>query len=133
MGRLENHPPVLGQGWWYKEEYIFNQLNINSAILYPEHEQVLKHEEGSHLTSPVGVYAYTGGGRRITRVELSLDGGMTWRDTNVTRPEKPTKYGKHWCWVFWRAEVATADLAEASQICCRAWDAGNNTQPKDIT
>eukprot|EP00240_Pyramimonas_obovata_P003802 CAMPEP_0118926636 /NCGR_PEP_ID=MMETSP1169-20130426/4281_1 /TAXON_ID=36882 /ORGANISM="Pyramimonas obovata, Strain CCMP722" /LENGTH=374 /DNA_ID=CAMNT_0006868229 /DNA_START=150 /DNA_END=1271 /DNA_ORIENTATION=- len=35
---------AAAEGWWYKEEYIFNQLNINSAILYPDHDQVVKHE-----------------------------------------------------------------------------------------
>lgn len=119
--------------WWFKEEYIFNQLNINSAILYPDHGEVVKHVDGVHETVPFGGYAYTGGGRKVNRVELSLDGGLTWRITELTCPEKPTKYNKRWCWVLWKTTVTTQELANSRQICCRAWDEGMNTQPKDIT
>ena len=27
--------------WWYKTEYIINELNINSAITTPSHEEIL--------------------------------------------------------------------------------------------
>jgi len=28
-------------GWWYKPEYIINELNINSVITTPCHEEIL--------------------------------------------------------------------------------------------
>lgn len=40
-------------------------------------------------------YAYTGGGRKITRAEVSLDSGATWMLADIDRPEKPTKYGRY--------------------------------------
>ena len=78
-------------------------------------------------------YAYTGGGRKITRCEVSLDGGLTWRLADMERPEQPTEYGKYWCWVFYSLSIDAALLSTASEVCCRAWDAGNNTQPAHIT
>lgn len=78
-------------------------------------------------------YAYTGGGRKITRAEVSLDSGVTWQLAEIDRPEKPTKYGRYWAWVFWSLKVDARLLAGAKEVCCRAWDAGNNTQPAHIT
>jgi len=121
------------EDWWHKGEYLFNQLNIQSTILYPDQGSVVKHVEAAPVMLPIGGYAFTGGGRKITRVEFSLDGGINWRRTELTCPEKTTKYGKHWCWIFWKVEISSKDLAASRQICCRAWDEGNNTQPKDLT
>ena len=30
------------EGWWFKPEYIINQLNINGAIAYPWHNETLE-------------------------------------------------------------------------------------------
>ncbi|KAF8751989.1 hypothetical protein HU200_011984 [Digitaria exilis] len=35
-----------------------------------------------------------GAGQKVTRVELTLDGGETWLLCSVNHPERPTKYGK---------------------------------------
>jgi nitrate reductase (NAD(P)H) len=40
-------------------------------------------------------YAYSGGGRKIIRVELTVDGGETWILCKLNHREKPTKYGKY--------------------------------------
>ena len=32
---------VLGAAWWYKPEYIITELNINSVITAPCHEEIL--------------------------------------------------------------------------------------------
>lgn len=38
--------------------------------------------------------ALTGGGRKIIRVEISLDDGVTWQSTEIRRFEKPNAYGE---------------------------------------
>ena len=118
------------ENWWEKPEYIFNELNINSAIASPAHDECVPLDRERY---EVKGYAYTGGGRAITRVEVSLDGGYTWRLANIRRPFAPTMYGKHWCWIFWDLDVATVELASAKEVMCRAWDEANNTQPRDFT
>ena len=60
------------EDWWHKPEYIFNELNINSAIWYPAHEEKLtvsKQTAATDLYTLKG-YAYSGGGRKVTRVEV---------------------------------------------------------------
>lgn len=31
----------IREGWWYKPEYIINELNINSVITTPCHDEIL--------------------------------------------------------------------------------------------
>ena len=73
-----------------------------------------------------------GGGRKVTRVEVTLDGGETWQVCSVERPEKANKYGKYWCWCFWSLEVEVLDLLGAKEIAVRAWDEALNTQPEKL-
>ena len=35
------------EGWWYKPEYIFNELNINSAMASPGHGEILSLDSGA--------------------------------------------------------------------------------------
>ena len=37
------------------------------------------------------LYTVPGGGRKVIRCELSLDGGETWRLADIERHEKPTR------------------------------------------
>uniref|UniRef100_A0A0D3H179 FAD-binding FR-type domain-containing protein n=1 Tax=Oryza barthii TaxID=65489 RepID=A0A0D3H179_9ORYZ len=119
--------------WWYKPEYIINELNVNSVITTPGHDEILPI---NGITTQRGYtmkgYAYSGGGKRITRVEVTLDGGETWLVCVLDLPEKPTKYGKHWCWCFWSVEVEVLDLLGAKEIAVRAWDQSHNTQPEKL-
>lgn len=123
----------LKGGWWYKPEYIFNELNINSAIASPLHDEELAVAKNIDKTYTVSGYAYTGGGRMITRVEVSTDGGVHWELAKLDRKEKPTEYGMYWCWTWWDYELKVADLVGCKEIWCRAWDEANMTQPDSPT
>lgn len=127
------------EGWWYKPEYLFNQLNINSAIVYPANGEQLTLSGAGVYT--IKGYAYSGGGRKITRVEVSLDGGVTWNLCKLDYPEEryshAPKFGKYYCWMFWEYTIDKFLFLNAAtgagEIRCRAWDEASNTQPKDIT
>lgn len=114
-------------------EYIFNELNINSALSHPMHDEELPIAKNIGNTYNVAGYAYTGGGRRITRVEVSIDGGVHWELAEIDQHEKPTEFGMYWCWVWWDYKLKVADLVGCKEIICRAWDESNNTQPDHPT
>lgn len=80
------------------------------------------------LTSILAVLA--GGGRKVIRCEVSLDGGDSWRLADIERHEKPTHYNKHWCWVFWSIAIPTVDLLRSTEIRVRAVDSSNNMMPE---
>merc|ERR1719478_683790 len=63
---------ATAEGWWYKPDYIINDLNINSAVSSPDHEEVLP-LTGKGQTYTIKGYAYNGGGRKVIRVEVSID------------------------------------------------------------
>lgn len=131
----------ITEGWWYKPEYIFNELNINSVIARPDHNERIalqslvstgKKKSDVQLYN-IGGYAYTGGGRMITRVEVSLDNGHQWQLATIERKEKPTEYGMYWCWIWWSISIPTLDFLRSKEIWCRAWDESNNVQPDNPT
>jgi len=121
------------EGWWYKPDYIINELNINSAIAYPGHQELLL-VQGRDQKYTVKGYCYSGGGRKVIRVELSIDGGENWVLTKLNHPEKPTEYGKYWCWCFWELEVDVSELMmlKNAELLCRGWDAAQNRQPEKL-
>eukprot|EP00899_Mesostigma_viride_P005008 jgi/Mesvir1/14508/Mv05207-RA.1 len=125
---------ATAEGWWYHKEYLFNELNINSAIGSPAHNEVVPLKlSGERQSYRIKGYAYSGGGRRITRVEISLDGGLSWELANIWTHERPNAYMKYWCWFFFDYEVAISRLADCDEIMCRAYDEGNNSQPRHLT
>ncbi|CAI0374667.1 unnamed protein product [Linum tenue] len=121
------------EGWWYKPEYIINELNINSVITTPSHEEVLPiNSWTTQRPYTLKGYAYSGGGKKVTRVEVTMDGGDTWQVCELDHQEKPNRYGKYWCWCFWSLEVEVLDLLAAKEIAVRAWDQTLNTQPEKL-
>ncbi|KAF4982077.1 hypothetical protein FZEAL_2229 [Fusarium zealandicum] len=133
---------------WKDEKYAIYDLNANSAICYPAHEEKL-----SLLDVPASYkvrgYAYGGGGRRITRVEVTLDKGKSWTLSNVRYPEDDyrfapegdTLYGGRvdmwwretcFCWCFWELDIPMDELREADDIMIRAMDESMMVQPRDM-
>jgi nitrate reductase (NAD(P)H) len=142
-------------GYWRNPDYVINHLNINSAISSPSHDAVVPLRLGGRAKIPFRGYAYSGGGRKITRVELSLDGGKSWPFPAVIhRGEPPTRHGMHWAWVHWSIDIALGDLLAAKvvaggkdgngvvfeegeirtrEIALRAADSSMNYQPGNLT
>ncbi|KAJ4760150.1 Nitrate reductase [Rhynchospora pubera] len=121
------------EAWWYKPEFIINELNINSVITTPGHDEILPiNALTTQRPFTMRGYAYSGGGKKVTRVEVTLDGGETWLVCTLDIQEKPNKFGKYWCWCFWSVEVEVLDLLAAKEVSVRAWDESLNTQPEKL-
>ena len=61
-------------------------------------------------------YAYAGGGRMVTRVEISLDCGWTWTLADRVHHERPNIYGKYWCWCFYSIDVPLRAVANPVRL-----------------
>ncbi|KAL6876905.1 Oxidoreductase, molybdopterin-binding domain-containing protein [Trichoderma novae-zelandiae] len=46
-------------------------------------------------------YAYSGGGRSVIRVDVSLDDGKTWSQADLLQEEAPKPNGQAWSWKRW--------------------------------
>ena len=135
----KNMPPFVTaeladkEGWWYKQEYIINELSLNSVITSPNHGTTISIADSVDKGVTIGGYAHAGGGRKVTRVEVSLDHGVTWGVSTINRKERPNAYGMYWCWIWWKFQVKGADLLGCKEIWCRAWDDCNSPQPESPT
>lgn len=91
---------------------------LNSDVLSPA--------DGERVPAgPVEVrgYAFAGGERWVSRVDISLDGGASW-----SRAELLDDLGL-WAWRQWRI---TLDLVPGdNEIVVRAWDSSAATQPEN--
>ncbi|TWU75562.1 hypothetical protein ED733_006297 [Metarhizium rileyi] len=133
---------------WKDERYAIYDLNTNSAICYPAHNETLSFNGGSS-TYKVRGYAYGGGGKRITRIEVTLDKGKTWRLAEVDYPEDRYRlapdgerlYGGRvdmwwretsFCWCFWELNLDIEELKTTEDIMVRAMDEGLMVQPRDM-
>lgn len=132
--------------WWRDDRYAIYDLSTNSAIIYPAHDEKISWIEGPQTYRARG-YAYGGGGRRVTRVELSLDQGISWRLAKIDYPEdryrdvEQNMYGGRldmswretcFCWCFWALDIPLSDLANAKDLVVRAMDESMNIQPKEM-
>ncbi|KAI2638417.1 Oxidoreductase, molybdopterin-binding domain-containing protein [Xylaria nigripes] len=81
-------------------------------------------------------YAYSGGGREIQRVDISLDGGATWDQANLVNDKKQELGSRSWCWKRWKYEgvlPAVQDDANGeakTTFVVKATDDAYNTQPE---
>ncbi|KAJ3193166.1 hypothetical protein HK101_005321 [Irineochytrium annulatum] len=114
----------------YEASQSIQELPIQSAILFPkEGEQVSVVEAGGQRYIPVTGYAWSGGGRGIVRVDVSVDGGKTWNDAELLRrPGQPK--GREWAWTQWETRVPVPKDAEVIEIICKAVDTSYNEQPE---
>ncbi|KAK5628041.1 hypothetical protein RRF57_003756 [Xylaria bambusicola] len=133
---------------WKDERYAIYDLNTNSATCYPDHNEILD-LRGSQSAYNVRGYAYAGGGKRITRVEVTLDKGKTWILADISYPEDQYRlasegeilYGGRidmswrescFCWCFWDLDIPIAQLQAADDIMVRAMDEAMMVQPRDM-
>lgn len=132
--------------WWMDERYAIYDLSTNSAIAYPAHEEQVCLVNGPEKYRAKG-YAYGGGGRRVTRIELSIDKGWTWRLADIDYAEDRYRdvetdlYGGRldmswrescFCWCHWSCEILVSEIVNASDIVVRAMDESMNVQPKEM-
>lgn len=133
---------------WKDEKYAIYDLNTNSAICYPAHDETVPFLDAP-ASYKVRGYAYAGGGKRVTRVEVTLDKGKSWRLSTVRYPEDDyrfapegdTLYGGRvdmwwretcFCWCFWELDIPIDELREADDIMIRAMDESMMVQPRDM-
>jgi nitrate reductase (NAD(P)H) len=132
--------------WWTDERYAIYDLSTNSATAFPAHEEQICLKGAPQKYRARG-YAYAGGGRRVTRVEITLDKGKSWRLAQIDyledkyRDVEKDLYGGRldmswretcFCWCFWSIDLDVMHLAEAKDIFVRAMDESMNVQPRDM-
>jgi len=80
-------------------------------------------------------FAWSGGGRGIVRVDVTLDGGKTWYDAELKDGyDQPPS--RAWAWTFWEATIPKPEnLPDGAkiEICAKAIDSAYNQQPESLS
>ncbi|KAH6856766.1 hypothetical protein B0I37DRAFT_82464 [Chaetomium sp. MPI-CAGE-AT-0009] len=134
---------------WKDERYAIYDLNTNSAICYPAHDERVAVPPGGEGTYKLKGYAYAGGGKRVTRMEVTLDQGRTWMLATMSYPEDLYRLAPDgemlfggrldmawrescFCWCFWELDVPLSRLQEAGDVMIRGMDDSMMVQPRDM-
>jgi nitrate reductase (NAD(P)H) len=72
--------------WWTDERYAIYDLSTNNATAHSADEEQICLVNGLETYRMKG-YAYSGGGRRVTRVEVTLEKGKSWALADIQYPE----------------------------------------------
>ena len=102
---------------------------VQSVIALPPPDAAVAASDG--VVAARG-YAYAGGGRRIRRVDVSGDGGVTWHTASVVEGGEQRE-GRAWAWVLWEAAVplpAGARAGDVATLVVKAEDEAGNGQPE---
>ncbi|USW59134.1 Putative oxidoreductase, molybdopterin-binding domain, eukaryotic molybdopterin oxidoreductase [Septoria linicola] len=113
----------LGKAEDWEAAQSIQEMPVQSAIT-----DILR---SNGVDTPVRVngFAFSGGGRKIVRVDVSADGGKTWRQACLRKGE--AKGTRRWAWTQWTIEWPKDKLPEQKpEFVVKAVDEGYNTQPQ---
>ena len=112
----------------FKSAPAIQESPVTSAICMPKNGSTV-HESDEDIV--IEGYAYSGGGRGIIRVDVSIDSGKTWHTAKLKQADQPLN--RMWSWSLWRAEVPIPEDHNGKvEVCCKAVDSSYNTQPEDV-
>jgi len=138
LGQGDTTEIVLDQG------PVIQTLPLQSVVCWPPDKSVLS---GQIESVEVKGVAWSGGGRGICRVELSLDDGLHFTGADLQRFEDPSRpapelgVGRNWGWVQFRKVLPLPeDIKEKLrrgekvplEICSKAIDGDFNQQPEKM-
>uniref|UniRef100_A0A0N4ZYK5 sulfite oxidase n=1 Tax=Parastrongyloides trichosuri TaxID=131310 RepID=A0A0N4ZYK5_PARTI len=100
---------------------------IQSAICVPSPNTKINKEDGEF---EVCGYAWSGGGKGIIRVEVSIDDGKTWQSADMEQDPDQT-VDEMYAWTLWKTTIKIPeDVKDNITIVCKATDRQYNTQPE---
>ncbi|XP_028262913.1 sulfite oxidase, mitochondrial [Parambassis ranga] len=120
----------------FKSAPAIQELPIQSAITTPADGAAVSR---SDETLTVKGYAWSGGGREVVRVDVSLDGGKTWQVAQLRSsergetPEPSPPPGRAWAWKLWEITAPLPAEAQEVEIICKAVDNSYNVQPDTVS
>lgn len=83
------------------EYYTTYEQPVQSCITFPYDNMDIDLKNNEFT---IKGYAYSGGGRNIIRVDISLDGGKTWEKAHL-KEGKGQEFNKAWAWTLWEFKV----------------------------
>lgn len=109
----------------WEEAQAIQETPVQSAITN------IKKANGNNKTTVQG-FAFSGGGRGIVRVDVSADGGKTWKQAELHNDH--AKGSRRWAWTLWSIEWPKDELKveQETEFVVKAVDDAYNTQPESF-
>ncbi|RLU15184.1 hypothetical protein DMN91_012178 [Ooceraea biroi] len=104
------------------------EMPVISAICEPQSGDEVQVKNGK---IQVRGYAWSGGGRKTIRVDVTNDKGTTWHTANLTE-DPQAKQGRYWSWTLWNVELPVAKNSGKTEIWAKAVDSAYNVQPESF-
>lgn len=112
-------PPEIGpQTVRWEDGLMLHDLPLNSVIWEPLAGTVPAGD------TTIRGWAMASGGEMVERVEISTDGGLTWRAAELTERGNP------WTWSYWTTTVSLPRGRHS--VVVRAIDTAGHTQPEKV-
>lgn len=99
-------------------------MPVTSAICTPKQGDKVAVDGNGCVT--VKGYAWSGGGNKVVRVDVTADGGRTWQ--NAELKQEDTAPGRHFGWTLWTATIPVK--GSQVEIWSKAVDSNYNVQPE---
>ena len=113
----------------YSKSPSIQNMPVTSLICEPENGSTVKANQDG--TIKIKGYAYSGGGNRIVRIDLTTDGGKTWFEGQIDKQDS-AKEPRHYGWTFWSATVKVPKGQKDLEVWCKAVDSNYNVQPESF-
>ncbi|XP_075977587.1 sulfite oxidase isoform X2 [Anticarsia gemmatalis] len=101
-------------------------LPVTSAICDPADGDVCTVKDGC---IEVRGYAYSGGGAKVLRVDISPDGGRSWVQADEMQWDDAPP-NMHYAWTLWTARIPVSNGQTEVELWAKATDSNFNTQPE---
>lgn len=112
----------------YSKSPAIQELPVISAICIPTNGDYVEVTEGKINLKG---YAWSGGGQKIIRVDVSSDKGKTWHVAHFDHQDDSLP-PQHWAWTLWSIALPVDSRQTELEIWAKAVDSSYNTQPESF-
>lgn len=102
-------------------------MPVTSAVCSPAPGSALK----GGATTEIKGYAWSGGGSRVIRVDLTCDSGKTWFEAELVEQDEKQE-PRHYGWTLWKAKVEVPRNCQSFEVWSKAVDSNYNVQPESF-
>ena len=103
---------------------------VQSVIVSPLNGEKIEVVDDDEIT--IKGYSWSGGGKGIIRVDVSIDNGITWHTATLKEGSEQNPM-RAWAWTFWETTIPLSGPmpdGKVIEICCKATDYAHNCQPE---
>ncbi|XP_071633165.1 sulfite oxidase, mitochondrial isoform X2 [Temnothorax longispinosus] len=113
----------------FRKSPAIQEMPVISAICQPQNSDVVKVNENGKIQ--VKGYAWSGGGHKVIRIDVTNDKGKTWHTADLTE-DLQAKQGRYWSWTLWNVELPVNKNSKEVEIWAKAVDSAYNVQPESF-